>query len=1623
MTVLSSQGPEDWLPSDVITVKASSSRSGSFDKFSLSNTAGLVGRILKTDVIWLIFEKASKVTTLPIKNAFDLLKSAANSKVLPEPIQNPFNQKQTLFNSVLGFLKNQNVTFNKADCMGRVKNQRTGAATELVYEVTEIVWKVGQVEKQLRNSSLWGRVPKIISDLANFEVKSKDPIHMTQTSTKTFATHIREVASKAIMASQNLTDLKLALLSCAEIFIKYSEYLRVHLEKVKNKAASDRSISTATEALLLQLSNREKVSLVEVGEKPLQNETVISIFTKLDESGLYNPVNISTILPTNRYSRSTIIHRDLPNQARKKFVLWTFDNGRAAPQSIFAFLVDPDDSLQTILEKTNKLKPNLQKLQKFYYPREFYSQFYDQIGAVTGISSQDLKLVCSMVMGDDRKFDGDVKKRFEEAVMSGDPEYVYDMRNFNGSDIKYKDYLAEFRRAVQEYMVEDRGRHETKYDGTVVSKVSFGFSIKQMFKTVCEKVREKNPNCPLPKSEHMISRYLIPRTKAAAESACQSEPLIPLKLAMQQKVIEKPNVDAHYNAAQYKYLKSFATKLGPELVSMVGWDDKTGVDIGETEQPTVATQHAGKSWVHKEKVVAEGQHSFHKTNLTPSVRLVHEIGSSVEESFYRGLPQVVIKDAIFQHSTSARHATELFQMYRENPHLAKPVLILTNDGGNDHTIRHDRNIVSMLALFLTLPDTLFLVNFQLAAYRSAYHPVEKLNCILNLAWNGVALSRELLEDPVLEKVFSQCNSMSDVRAAAERHPGIKPALQKSLDPSIKILEERAKQASLKENSFETFKPATDQDIRDFLSVVLTIDPGFDVERYLDKKKPFHMSPLVKAYIEDHMTSTYYSLTFMKHPTMTEVFLRESYPTLDWPAGLEPLPCPIVDKENPEKYLSYEKVSDLLVKDYSDSSRPGAVKTPSNIPFTKSKPRAFFGAKLNITCDVCSKSRVAYIEHRPSEAVLGSAKKALLNVKYICGGRIASFGRSLTVLEEIYDATTGGTEVLDEIELDRPTGREMNIMASTSFDVIDEFDDLFSPGPVRKKKKMIIESDDSESEVRHCQDAAGASATVPGPSSQGGLGEEGALVGTTTPSGPSPPLLRGVCSLVPGSMSELFHNCPLTSESIADTSPGLHLTFQTHRQGLNPVRSGALSAGPELSDPVRNNNSKQDHLPQLKVEHAVVKQSGPLSPLQIQTIMLEGATEDMNGAIQLLINASQNPHLTDADVAVIRLAATEMQIADSIIQSHLQCVQQQELSGVSQPEPLPVPYWMEEFIRGDHWDPAWHQTVPTHGSHQTSTASQPTPSLAQAAAQHQDPEHGRHAACQTWRTGIYRQPTLQSPGAQTAYPQQCGVQSPGAQAAYQKQYGSPAALTAYHWSSTNPTTPALPPADCVRNSWSHLATPPQQQLSSQAPTTTPAPAAAARGSTPLVQVAQGQPWHAGHPQTNQLFSSAGELGYHQPAVPQLSQLPAPWPNGAPLPTLLHQTSSPPHSSCTSNKGVINRFHDYMNGDESDDSGLSVSYDLCNGCEPALCSLCTLYNGSHATQPLSGTSQQYAPQFHPSLVPFSTYPNSPYPANNKQYNQQQFTTQHMTQVISNDDNSVFVSDGFSWKEYNLEKVFSW
>ena len=1005
--------PENWSgENSSISVKISNTKMGGFDKFSLRNSISLVLRVLKADVLWIVFEK-SVTKPLEPKNAFLLLKQAQQGKVLPKKIEKPINQKQILFNNMIDNFEEKGVTFSHPECAPRMKHKSTGSATQLLQDLTDIVWKIGHCEKQLSAQSLWTKVPVNIRNLISFQVKSKDLIQMSQHSAKMFATNIREIADKAVMAREKLASLRNALFQAAEVFLEYSRWLESHAEKVRLKTASQRMIGTAAEAVMKQVGEREKVSLIEKGTKPATHPVVVKIFEEMKTVECYQPVNISVLLPANKLSRSNIMHRTIPSQAPERFVIWSFENGSVAPKSLFVIPVDQGDTTSQILKKIGELRPELLKQQKIFFPREFYQQFYDQVGSVTGISAQALKLTSSMIIGDNRKFDGDVQDRFGEALMIGDPDYVFDLRHYNGRSIKFREFLEEFRSAVEEYMVEDRGRHEMQYDGTVVSKVSMGFSLRNVFEEVCSKVKEKLPNCPLPKSEHFLHRYLIPRTGAAAQSLTRQVPLIPLKLASQQKVIEKPNIDAHYNAAQYKYLKNMAVEHGNEVVTLVGWDDKTGVDVGERHQPTAATQHTGKSWMHQKTVAGEGQHSFHKTNLTPSVRFVHNIPADITGSFYRGQPQVALKDAIFQPSNSARHAAELSQMFHKHPELVKPALFVTNDGGSDHTIRYERNVVAMLAVFLSFPDIQLLINFQLAAYRSAYHPVEKLNCLLNLAWNGISLSREVLEDDVLEKVFASCNSMKDARKAAEKHPGLKDAVLNCLRPSVELLEERAKQASLKENFFETFQPASDKDIKEFLAVLVEVDPDFDVDDYLDKSKTYHYSPAIKTYLERHAGFTYYSISFRRNVDLSPDYLRKKFPNLFWSTSLEPLPCPILDKENPGKFLSYENIK-KCERDFTDAYQPAKhQKTPSNIPFTKNKIRALYGAPVEVGCDQCGKRRVVYFKYKPTKDQLNEAIQAVEDIRYICGGRMSTFGRSLAVVEEITEGNI--VDVIDEIE--------------------------------------------------------------------------------------------------------------------------------------------------------------------------------------------------------------------------------------------------------------------------------------------------------------------------------------------------------------------------------------------------------------------------------------------------------------------------------------------------------------------------------------------------------------------------------------------------------------------------------
>ena len=840
---------------------------------------------------------------------------------------------------------------------------------------------------------------------------------------------IQEVASKAAMASGGiLSDIRSGLLGCLPVLENHGNYLR-SMAMRKQKQNSD--VSSAVDCVVQNIAEREKITLIEIGGKDVTCLAVKNIVEALKED--YDPVNISTLLPVNRKKRFKLLNHFLVQQSPVRLALWTFDNHGTAPQSVFAFLVKLEDDPNTIMKHISDLRTDLLAQQKIYYPREFRLQLKYYSSSIVDVSSAPMRMLMAMVLGDSRgAHDADAKlveERVLDAILSGDDELALDLRAFNGRESQYVKFLAVVRRTLSEFLAEDKNRWQTGYDGTVVSNMSMAFSLHALFALCVQNALKEDPQMPIPASDKYLSRYLYPRTAAAAAAVSTSDPLISLRWAVQQKVLEKPNPDSYYNMSQYKSLKTFAVSIGNDDVTMVSTDDKAGIDVGEPDLPIVACQHPGKSWTPSQLKLGEGQHSFHKLNLTPSVRLVHRLPPDVEGSFYRGKPQLTLKDAVFEPSSGARHFTELTESFAVNPSSKKPVTIITNDGGPDHNIHHDRNKAALLAFFLNNPHILYLANFQMAANRSSYHPVEKLNCILNLSLNGVALARKVIEDSNFEKLLKSCNSMVDIRKKAEHNPGLNEQVTASLKDSKEIIENRAKQASLKEDFFEVFDPSDKKQIEQFMDVLKSVDADFEVSDYLDTKKKFHITGSLLKYYEEVSTTTYYCVTMTRHRNMSAEFLNSLYPGLNLPFDLHPIPCPVRDPENPDKYLKFEDLyHSSTLRSYDDKQRPGKVdKASNNIPFPKNIIRARYCSEISIICVGCDKRRVVYSQYKPTHAKIDQARTLLESMRYQCGASLCTFG------------TEGVAAILES----RSTQREVD-------DNMDYGEDLSDTEVVRKR---------------------------------------------------------------------------------------------------------------------------------------------------------------------------------------------------------------------------------------------------------------------------------------------------------------------------------------------------------------------------------------------------------------------------------------------------------------------------------------------------------------------------------------------------------------------------------------------
>ena len=259
-----------------------------------------------------------------------------------------------------------------------------------------------------------------------------------------------------------------------------------------------------------------------------------------------------------------------------------------------------------------------------------------------------------------------------------------------------------------------------------------------------EQIKVKvSPYTPIP-SETTVLYSFAPRNTFAASSqryTCR----LGIKHSIQRRQLRAYHIDAHYCNAIRKYSKEMASRF-PDTTMYISYDDKAKIDFGEPGH-VLSTGVRGKMGIAPTSttIVAEDHDTNRKGTITPSVILDVNIPCNSFDSFYRGQVTAILKDSVFQQSTSFRTVLELIHYIEEDVPITRwehiKTLIIFTDGGSEHRVNYESVKIALVLLFKRLKSLNLLVAFRTAPGQSYANFVERIMSILNIGLQNVALER------------------------------------------------------------------------------------------------------------------------------------------------------------------------------------------------------------------------------------------------------------------------------------------------------------------------------------------------------------------------------------------------------------------------------------------------------------------------------------------------------------------------------------------------------------------------------------------------------------------------------------------------------------------------------------------------------------------------------------------------------------------------------------------------------------------------------------------------------------------------------------------------------------------
>ena len=297
------------------------------------------------------------------------------------------------------------------ECVPASNKKIQGSAVTLIWDLANLIFNLSKCQKRLEERNLLMKIPQSLRTLFIFwkEQPHHKTVQISQTRLEALEKSVQEITSKTAMASGGiLSELRAALLQCLPVVELYREYLKSKTEK-KSEAAN------AVECVIANIGEREKINIIDIGEKEMTCKEVKTIMDSLHD--FYEPTNISLLLPENRFRRFKVLNQFLVQQSQEKICIWTFDNFGTAPQSVFAFLVKLEDDHNTIMKHIMRLRPQMLAQQKIFFPREFRQQFNYFSSSIVDMSSASMRMLMSMVLGDSRATRHAASKIVEERAL------------------------------------------------------------------------------------------------------------------------------------------------------------------------------------------------------------------------------------------------------------------------------------------------------------------------------------------------------------------------------------------------------------------------------------------------------------------------------------------------------------------------------------------------------------------------------------------------------------------------------------------------------------------------------------------------------------------------------------------------------------------------------------------------------------------------------------------------------------------------------------------------------------------------------------------------------------------------------------------------------------------------------------------------------------------------------------------------------------------------------------------------------------------------------------------------------------------------------------------------------